>query len=98
TPCHLLFPYTTLFRSVNEAIRAVLFGFPPHQNACRQRLMPPTGKNDYNAAMWIETNKGPFLLGRNFTRESLEVFKLETKGLFSRSEEHTSELQSREHL
>ncbi|NLC53602.1 MAG: hypothetical protein GX770_06510 [Firmicutes bacterium] len=71
--------------TVNEAIRAVLFGFPPHQNACRQRLMPPTGKNDYNAAMWIETNKGPFLLGRNFTRESLEVFKLETKGLFSLS-------------
>ena len=32
----------------------------------------------------IETN-GPFLLGRNFTREALEIFKLEAKGLFSLS-------------
>ncbi len=71
--------------TVNEAIRAVLYGFPPHQNACRQRLMPPTDKEEYSAAMWIETNNGPFLLGRNFTREALEIFKLEAKGLFSLS-------------
>ncbi|NLW59739.1 MAG: hypothetical protein GX073_05245 [Firmicutes bacterium] len=68
--------------TVNEAIRAVLFGFPPHQAAGRQRLMPPTEKGDYCAAMWVETCKGPFLLGRNFTREAPEVFKLEKKGLF----------------
>ena len=56
--------------------------FSPHQNAGRQRLMPPTDKEEYSAAMWIETNNGPFLLGRNFTREAPEIFKLEKKGLF----------------
>ena len=77
-------PYTEqeTEETVNEAIRAVLFGFPPHQNARRQRLMPSTGEEDYSAAMWIESKNGTFLLGRNFTSESLEVFKLEAKGLF----------------
>ncbi|MBA2133208.1 hypothetical protein [Capillibacterium thermochitinicola] len=77
-------PYTEqeTEETVIEAIRAVLYGFPPHQNVRKQQLIPPTGKEDCSAAMWIETKSGTFLLGRNFTRESLEVFKLETKGLF----------------
>ncbi|NLM37764.1 MAG: hypothetical protein GX202_06530 [Firmicutes bacterium] len=76
------YPEEETTETVLEAIRAVLYGFPPYQNAQKQRLLPPTGKGDASAAMWIETKSGTFLLGRNFTRESLEVFKLETKGLF----------------
>lgn len=71
--------------TVNEAIRAVLFGFSPQQKEARQRFMPPAGTEEYRAAMLIATDDGEFLLGRNFTHEALEVFKLETKRLFALS-------------
>lgn len=68
--------------TVNKAIIAVLFGFSPHQHASRQRLVPAVGTQEYSAAMMIETDDGEYLIGRNFTRESLEVFKRQTKRLF----------------
>jgi len=68
--------------TVNEVIMALLFGFPPHQWSKKERFTPAQGKNDYRAAMIVETGEGQFLLGRHFAQDNLEIFKLEDKSLF----------------
>ena len=71
--------------TVNEVIMALLFGFPPPQWSRKERFTPVQGKDDYRAAMVVETADGQFLLGRHFALEALEIFRLEDKSLFSLS-------------
>ena len=71
--------------TVNEVIMALLLGFPPSQESKKQRFTPVAGKDDYRAAMVVEAADGQFLLGRHFAQETLEIFKLEDKRMFSLS-------------
>ncbi|HEY8391483.1 MAG TPA: hypothetical protein VIL83_01975 [Capillibacterium sp.] len=71
--------------TVNEVIMALLFGFPPAQRWKKERFTPKQGKDNYRAAMIVETADGQFLLGRHFAQETLEIFKLDDQSLHSLS-------------
>lgn len=71
--------------NMNEAIVALLFGFPPHQRRKREQFVPENGMEKYSASMLIETADGEFLIGRHFTQETYEIFKIKDKQLFSLS-------------
>ena len=71
--------------NVNEAIVALLFGFPPHQRPKKQQFVPESGTDKYSASMLIETVDGEYLIGRHFTRETAEIFRLQEQQIFSLS-------------
>src|SRR2546429_5718819 len=81
-PRSTLFPYTTLFRSID---RRELAPVPPERNEFRRRFLPPGG--------FAVVHTGN--MGR---KQDLDLLLRTADRLRSRSEEHTSELQSRLHL
>src|SRR3712207_7757737 len=87
-PRSTLFPYTTLFRSEGQQLNAVEFaayqasGEPPESYTSQQPL--------YVDIMPRVTELGPADLDRYYKRTEF--------GQMPRSEEHTSELQSRQYL
>src|SRR5207253_8430290 len=92
-----LFPYTTLFRSqVKALLQREMFGdlipVAGRRNAVAGDICPEVGEVvivlDLDAA-----RQGGVALG---VAEDLDV--VEVRGVLGRSEEHTSELQSRGHL
>src|SRR5436309_9777617 len=84
-----LFPYTTLFRSGDSSRQGILRGVNSLANAVKVTL-GPKGRH--------------VILGRPFgaptiTKDGVTVAKeIDLKDALERSEEHTSELQSRENL
>src|SRR3712207_8683161 len=92
-PRSTLFPYTTLFRSGTLASGAVIdetgpgsrFIFNPRKGAIRGGYLSTAGQ-DY----WNDLNTGYYSIGLGFDAKA--------SGTGSRSEEHTSELQSRQYL
>src|SRR3712207_7246423 len=86
-PRSTLFPYTTLFRSVGYW-REQLAGAPPVLELPTDRPRPA-----------VQTHRGArydFSLSAELTRQLHELSRRE--GVTLRSEEHTSELQSRQYL
>src|SRR3712207_8290734 len=81
-PRSTLFPYTTLFRSFPTFFLCV---FPSGRSFSFQ------GRKKVG----LRTNK---VYGENTTCNEMEVWRLSSKRLAARSEEHTSELQSRQYL
>jgi hypothetical protein len=67
--------------TLSDVIVALLFGFPPHRRSSLEKYCPVIGKKQYSASLVVETEAGEFLIGRNFPREILEVFKYEEKRL-----------------
>src|SRR5207302_4362038 len=85
-PRSTLFPYTTLFRSPGS-----LSGFPPHPSAqCPGRNSPPGRQSPLRKPSGPPRQRS-FLSGKGKARQPAWFPK-------RRSEEHTSELQSRENL
>src|SRR3712207_8939575 len=82
-PRSTLFPYTTLFRSFDDIAPYLVFG---------------SGLDNQRAV----TVKSTFLQNRNYLdfyyREAYTVVEMEAGPFCNRSEEHTSELQSRQYL
>jgi hypothetical protein len=66
-----------------DGIVALLFGFPPHRREEFKKYYPLNNAEKYSASLLIETKKGEYLIGRDFSREILEVFKYEGMRLFS---------------
>src|SRR5690554_7155699 len=104
-PRSTLFPYTTLFRSISIGyLKTILFPifaipvFCPGAEIGRQawlRAMCPLGREGSTPSLGTQTRV------RNSKKRSFySGFFFSTKiiSLISRSEEHTSELQSRPHL
>src|SRR5439155_24120616 len=90
TPTSTLFPYTTLFRSYDSArSKVVLFGGHTGTN------VPDTWELDSATGQWA-----PIVLATQPAyRESAGLAFFPQRGkVVLRSEEHTSELQSRGHL
>src|SRR5947208_4294349 len=81
-PTSTLFPYTTLFRSV---------GSMPNLSAASRKLTPITLAAGSPTAL---TNSPPISL----KQPAASVFHTNVTGAAERSEEHTSELQSPDHL
>src|SRR5439155_22758836 len=94
-PTPTLFPYTTLFRSTQEHAHPtnVLAWWQRGQNEpwllATNLSTAREARRAYRCRMWIEEMFGDF---------KGHGFDLESTHLRQRSEEHTSELQSRGHL
>src|SRR5687768_17886523 len=83
-PRSTLFPYTTLFRSEAGAEE-------------RRRVGPGAGDMAEGAALMAQDGQGVIAGGVYFREDALHLAGDPT-GVVERSEEHTSELQSRLHL
>src|SRR3712207_8441421 len=83
-PRSTLFPYTTLFRSVAEHIR--------QRNLCTNHLCIATGIHAFN------TTTAAVEIAEYRTHELFRYCDLNLHDRLKRSEEHTSELQSRQYL
>src|SRR5436305_3868105 len=82
-PRSTLFPYTTLFRSNQLQAVALNEGLQ-----CKKRLWRGSGRQQLES----------FRLGRWASRRRRDLLELQNMLRILRSEEHTSELQSRPHL
>src|SRR5207253_6333438 len=95
-PASTLFPYTTLFRSNYLALLAEAYGTTGQPEAGLAVLTEALALVDKTGVRWYEPElyrlKGELLLQQS----SGNATAAET--CFHRSEEHTSELQSRGHL
>src|SRR2546422_11236671 len=93
-PRSTLFPYTTLFRSVNTPEDSGLLGdiLPDFESQTGLRVEVYSGEDVYDRA---RNNQADLVLS-HYGHAGLEPFMADGLGL--RSEEHTSELQSRLHL
>src|SRR5690606_41093676 len=90
-PFCLLFPYTTLFRSCRPWTRRP---WPPRE---RLRFLPrPPAPLPLQA--WSCRRRAGRRQGRGCLPAGTLVFVVDLLGAYNRSEEHTSELQSRENL
>ncbi len=65
-----------------DGIVALLFGFPPHRREELEKYSPINKAEKYSASLSIKTKKGEYLIGRDFSQETLEVFKFEGRRLF----------------
>src|SRR5690625_6319865 len=83
-----LFPYTTLFRSK-------LVATSPERRA-RHRATGPARTPIHDIAQSVSTNAAP--IGRGAVITAISTGMLASVAVPARSEEHTSELQSRGHL
>src|SRR5690606_42152621 len=93
-PPSLFFPYTTLFRSANHpdwGKRVGVIGKGFKQEAVGDES--GVGGEQYGVAIWLSPHHLRGTDGRCRTRPIFHNY-----GLPQRSEEHTSELQSRENL
>src|SRR3712207_8450662 len=86
-PRSTLFPYTTLFRSFTAALSQVFFGRATEVREVGHRLRGLSGTGGLLAVV------GPSGCGKSSLLHAAVVPLLD-----SRSEEHTSELQSRQYL
>src|SRR3712207_7985735 len=84
-PRSTLFPYTTLFRSVPEQVRADTI-------AAVEVGRGRAGRDEDDAALDVDAHAGPGV------RAAPGLPGVGWPGLVTRSEEHTSELQSRQYL
>src|SRR5690606_42052866 len=85
-PRSTLFPYTTLFRSHG-----------PLRGGSRSRFADPVFKAAVTTSGVFVLVLLAFMIIRT-TTDAWPIFAKEGLGFFTRSEEHTSELQSRENL
>src|SRR5690606_39509888 len=97
TPISTLFPYTTLFRSQRTRIsrsRRRLLGI---QRRNRQHLQ---GLQNRFLVAWQlpRSTRRAEIRGEGLVWVSFLIFSRQAAKLWNRSEEHTSELQSRENL
>src|SRR5690606_39822427 len=92
-PSHTVFPYTTLFRSVKALPHAVANSFVQAMQKMDVEFVI-TNPEDYNLNPEITANT---LITHN-QEEAFENADFIYVKNWSRSEEHTSELQSRENL
>src|SRR5207302_10431218 len=95
-PRSTLFPYTTLFRSVSAEVKA--FGSDLFNGSLS---VPPIGSDNWVSILDTDNQyfqdlarAAQFLASYNLSSETNGILS----GGFKRSEEHTSELQSRENL
>src|SRR3712207_8202248 len=84
-PRSTLFPYTTLFRSIHRFNKAQQDALLPAVEEGLVSLIGATTENPY-----FEVNSA--LISRS------RIYELRSLGAAERSEEHTSELQSRQYL
>src|SRR2546425_8216571 len=83
-PRSTLFPYTTLFRSFSTRI------------TLRARIENP--RRDHASAVYCMRNHAAFLFSSVLSRNSLNALRQPISAQRTRSEEHTSELQSLAYL
>src|SRR3712207_8806289 len=88
-PRSTLFPYTTLFRSVNEMRIALNWTIQPRLAEVGETDEDAQAREDRNNILGIPDEQG---------RRRDGLADLLEEPLISRSEEHTSELQSRQYL
>src|SRR3712207_8631832 len=90
-PRSTLFPYTTLFRSDDTLTSPIDAGsswaFAPNPSAPQSPLAVLTGGRSTFTAASLTDNKN-----------SVTTWAFDAQATFARSEEHTSELQSRQYL
>src|SRR3712207_9174611 len=93
-PRSTLFPYTTLFRSLHGRERPALVGVPPllRQPLGEQRVEAHHASSSISSNQYDPCPASVSRYGSSPTRGKC------TRPTTSRSEEHTSELQSRQYL
>src|SRR5690606_41594164 len=94
---YTLFPYTTLFRShiiKNNKVRVDKDMFT--QNPEGVEVVHFHGENDYEEGLWVANEIKRLVKDENCKYSDFAI--LYRANYISRSEEHTSELQSRENL
>src|SRR3712207_9518305 len=93
-PRSTLFPYTTLFRSLGRRVHALPLPLPTVKKAPRQPNAP--GRDSSN----VRKRLAGLAAAQLFLAFDADVFlaDLALDGALLRSEEHTSELQSRQYL
>src|SRR5436309_6882624 len=84
-PRPTLFPYTTLFRSFEQMLRD------------NPEFATGVGRHEYDDR-WTDWSKAGRDRRRRFFEQRLSQLAAAEDGVTKRSEEHTSELQSRENL
>src|SRR3712207_7375302 len=87
-PRSTLFPYTTLFRSLWISDRVLVTGEIPRTNSFEKGF-----PNHYSRVEEGKLEPDPLI-----NDDQAIIVKVKDKGLVVRSEEHTSELQSRQYL
>src|SRR5204863_4762119 len=87
-PRHTLFPYTTLFRSSEKRLARLLLLLANFGKEGKQEAVIPKVSQETLAEM----------IGTTRSRVSFFMNKFRRLGFIERSEEHTSELQSRRDL
>src|SRR5207244_12169821 len=93
-PSFTLLPYTTLFRSLNRFHKGKFVPDPAFAELSRDRIWSILPDRQDQDTLWIATRGGGLVRIRNG-----RVSRITTReGLPGRSEEHTSELQSPDHL
>src|SRR5690606_42143382 len=96
-PCSTLFPYTTLFRSPLIVLNE-LGGEDAHESGQNDQV-GRMGIDERGECLIIGGSVGEFSMIENGARNTGPGGALQTEGIGAvRSEEHTSELQSRENL
>src|SRR5437870_7591150 len=84
-PRSTLFPYTTLFRSAHDAPKRYALAHRPGDKVCAPGPPPQVHFRSDVIRIWLPSEQLSFRL-------------ISARGEPARSEEHTSELQSRGHL
>src|SRR5439155_12338988 len=93
-----LFPYTTLFRSASIAFGGTKGNSLPGDllRELAATIRFAAKRHDVGVIVLRSEGEGPFCAGASF--DELKAIRNERAGKKFRSEEHTSELQSRGHL
>src|SRR3712207_9090667 len=93
-PRSTLFPYTTLFRSRAQVVRAILASQEYQQRFVQEMYGRFLGRTPGQPEVGVLVNQ----MQNGTTQEQAKVLLLSSGEYAARSEEHTSELQSRQYL
>src|SRR5207248_11599826 len=93
-PCHPLFPYTTLFRSIEHLAPGQHRGFFAHQRFTLNLTREPMKRAGYSPSIRLFEAAACGCAIITDYWPGLDTFFLPGKEILIRSEEHTSELQS----